>query len=204
LQNVLELEAAHLRTHGLCCLLLLARGTQFVRNAVTGRIRDVPMLARLQNLIRAFTPGSQARPRYVFDEADHRVAAAGLLIYAMNVDGVQSPAEKQRVEALLRERFSLDEEETHALITAAGERNRDALDFNDFTGVVKRAYSLDGRQRIIEMMWEIAFADRALHEFEDNLVWRVAETLGVPAHESVAIRKKVAAHNNVALSEANE
>ena len=162
------------------------------------------MLLRLQNLIRAFAPGSQARPRYVFDEADHRVAAAGLLIYAMNVDGVQSPAEKLRVETLLQERFSLDIDETRALIAAAGERNRDALDFNDFTGAVKRAYSQEGRQRIIEMMWEIVFADRALHEFEDNLVWRVAEALDVRVEDRVSIRRKVAVHNNVALPETSE
>ncbi len=162
------------------------------------------MLARLQKLIRSFAPGGPARPRYVFDETDHRVAAAGLLVYAMNVDGVQSRAEKARASALLQERFSLDEDETRALLTAAGERNRDALDFNDFTGVVKRAYNLEGRQRIIEMMWEIAFADGALHEFEDDLVWRVAEELDIPAPARAAIRSKVAGSNNVALPEAGE
>ncbi|WP_448950427.1 tellurite resistance TerB family protein [Labrys neptuniae] len=162
------------------------------------------MLARLQKLIRGFAPGGPARPRYVFDEADHRVAAAGLLVYAMNVDGVQSPVEKARAAALLQERFALDEDETRALLAAADERNRDALDFNDFTGVVKRAYSQEGRQRIIEMMWQIAFADGSLHEFEDNLVWRVAEALDVPAAARAAIRNRVAVQNDVLLPEAGE
>ena len=166
--------------------------------------RDVAMLARLQKLIRGFALGEPARPRYVFDETDHRVAAAGLLVHAMNVDGVESPAEKARVTALLQERFSLDEDETRALLAAAGERNRDALDFNDFTGVVKRAYNIEGRQRIIEMMWEIVFADGLLHEFEDNLVWRVAEALDVPGPARTTIRSKVAAQNNVLLPEASE
>ncbi|GLS17661.1 hypothetical protein GCM10007874_06760 [Labrys miyagiensis] len=162
------------------------------------------MLARLQRLIRGFTPGGPAKPRYVFDETDHRVAAAGLLVYAMNVDGVQSPAEKKRVESLIQERFSLDADETRALLAAADKRNRDALDFNDFTGIVKRAYNLEGRERIIEMMWETVFADKALHEFEDNLVWRVAEELGVPAQTRNAIRNRVAEHNGVTLPEAGE
>lgn len=162
------------------------------------------MLARLQKLIRGFAPGGSAKPRYVFDETDHRVAAAGLLVYAMNVDGVQSPAEKVRVEALLQERFSLDADETRALLAAARERNRNALDFNDFTGAVKRAYNAEGRQRIVEMMWEIVFADRALHEFEDNLVWRVAEALGVPVQDRNAIRHRVADQYGVSLPEAGE
>jgi uncharacterized tellurite resistance protein B-like protein len=162
------------------------------------------MLARLQKLLRNFTPGGTAKPRYVFDETDHRVAAAGLLVYAMNVDGVQSPAEKRRIETLIQERFSLDADETQALLAAASQRNRDALDFNDFTGAVKRAYNLEGRQRIIEMMWETAFADQALHEFEDNLIWRVAEALGVPAQARNAIRSRVAAQNSVILPETSE
>jgi len=172
--------------------------------APSGRCRDVRMLVRLQKLIRGFTPGGPAKPRYVFDETDHRVAAAGLLVHAMNVDGVESPAEKLRVEALIQERFSLDKEETQALLAAAGARNRDALDFNDFTGIVKRAYNLEGRERIIEMMWETVFADRVLHEFEDNLVWRVAEALGVPVQARTEIRTRVAGQNGVILPEASE
>jgi len=32
----------------------------------------------------------------------------------------------------------------------------------------------EGRKQIIEMLWEIAMADCVVHEFEPNLVWRVA------------------------------
>jgi uncharacterized tellurite resistance protein B-like protein len=103
---------------------------------------------------------------------------------------------------LVQERFSLDADETRALLAAAGQRNRDALDFNDFTGIVKRAYNAEGRERIIEMMWETVFADQVLHEFEDNLVWRVGEALGVPAQARITIRNKVAEHNGVTLPEA--
>ena len=42
------------------------------------------------------------------------------------------------------------------------------------------------------MLWEIAMADRVVHEFESNLVWRVAELLGVSARDRVLMRKTVA------------
>jgi uncharacterized tellurite resistance protein B-like protein len=155
------------------------------------------MLDRLQKLFRAFSPEGSAKPKIVFDENDHRLAAAGLLVHAMNSDGVESPAERQRLTSLLKERFSLDDEETRALIAAADVRNREAIDFNAFTDVVKRAYNAEGRKRIIEMMWDMAFADGVLHEFEDNMVWRVAEILGIPATQRVLIRKKVAAARGV-------
>jgi uncharacterized tellurite resistance protein B-like protein len=162
------------------------------------------MLDKLNKLLRAFASGSPARPMIVFDEDDHRVAAAGLLVHAMNADGVRSPSELVRVEALLAERFSLGRDEVQALIKAADRRNREAVDFNAFTGIVRRAYDAEGRDRIVEMMWEIVFADGTLHEFEDNMVWRVAEIIGVPAERRMLIRRKVAASRGIEIAEASE
>jgi uncharacterized tellurite resistance protein B-like protein len=159
------------------------------------------MLERLQKLLRAFSPEAPARPRLVFDESDHRVAAAGLLVHAMKADGVRSPAEQDRLELILRERFSLDEGETADLILAADARDREAVDFNGFASIVKRAYNDQGRRRILEMMWEIAFADGSLHEFEDNLVWRVADIVGVPEADRETIRRTVAKAHGVTLPE---
>ena len=39
--------------------------------------------------------------------------------------------------------------------------------------------SEEERIRVVENLWEIVFADGESHEFEENLVWRVAELLGV-------------------------
>jgi uncharacterized tellurite resistance protein B-like protein len=38
-------------------------------------------------------------------------------------------------------------------------------------------------------MWRMVFADGRADEFEDNIVWRIAELLGVPARERVLLRK---------------
>lgn len=161
------------------------------------------MLDKLNKLIRSFASGT-AKPSIVFDEDDHRVAAAGLLVHAMNADGVRTPAELARLDQLLRERFSLDEEETRGLIAAADQRSREAIDFNAFTGTVKRAYNAEGRERIVEMLWEMVFADGTLHEFEDNMVWRVAEIIGVTPTKRILIRKKVAEARGIDVAEAME
>jgi uncharacterized tellurite resistance protein B-like protein len=46
---------------------------------------------------------------------------------------------------------------------------------------------------VVESLFRIAFSDGALHEFEDDLLWRIADLLGVPGHERVAIRKRLEA-----------
>jgi uncharacterized tellurite resistance protein B-like protein len=46
---------------------------------------------------------------------------------------------------------------------------------------------------MIEMMWQLAYADGAASDYEDNLIWRVADLLGVPSRERIALRQRVAA-----------
>ena len=41
------------------------------------------------------------------------------------------------------------------------------------------------------MMFEVAYADGQLSEFEDNVVWRASELLHVPSRERVTLRRQV-------------
>lgn len=50
----------------------------------------------------------------------------------------------------------------------------------------------DGRKRLIEMLWQIAFADGRVTEFEDNLNWRAADLLGITSRDRIALRQRVA------------
>jgi uncharacterized tellurite resistance protein B-like protein len=42
---------------------------------------------------------------------------------------------------------------------------------------------------MVEMMFEVAYSDGALSEFEDNVVWRAAELMHVPSRERVTMRR---------------
>jgi len=42
------------------------------------------------------------------------------------------------------------------------------------------------------MMWEIVYADRKVTEFEENLIWRAADLLGVSSRERIELRRLVA------------
>ena len=45
---------------------------------------------------------------------------------------------------------------------------------------------------MVEMMWQVAYADGVISEFEDNLIWRAADLLGVSQRERIALRNRVA------------
>jgi len=127
-----------------------------------------------------------------FAEDDYRLATAALLIHVANVDGKIDPLERQRLRAIIEQRFGLDEASTTRLIERAEQSDREAVDFFHFTNVLKRDLDDDGRHKIIEMMWDVVFADGDVTEFEENVVWRVAELLGVSTRDRVMLRQKAA------------
>jgi len=126
-----------------------------------------------------------------FSENDHRLAAAALLYHAVAIDGSVSDAERRKLRDMLSRRFTLDPAATDALMAAAQEAEGEAVDLYGFTSVLKRELEEADRERIVEMMWELVFADGELHEFEDNLIWRVAELLGISSQTRLRLKQSV-------------
>ena len=124
-------------------------------------------------------------------EDELRLAAAALLIHASMIDGHVDPEETKTLKALLQSRFAIDDDQLRRTLKEAEVWEHDSVDLYRFTSVLCRGLDQDGRQRIVEMLWEIVLADGVLHEFESNLVWRASELLGVSTHDRVRLRKLV-------------
>jgi len=149
------------------------------------------MLASLKALVSEITGGT--RPQDRFEENDYRLAAAALLVHALAVDGRVTRAERQRLHALLQSRFDLNAAAADELIAEAILAEGDAVDLYGFTSQLNRSLDEQGRLRIIEMLWQIIYVDGQVNEFEDNLVWRVADLLHVPSRDRIELRRQVAA-----------
>jgi len=148
------------------------------------------MFYALKNFIAEVSGAEPAARR--FDEEDYRLAAVALLVHIANVDGNTDLAERRRLMAIIEERFGLDPKAAAELIATAEQSDREAVDFYHFTSVLKRALDDDGRQKIVEMLWDIAYADGVADEFEENTIWRIAELLGVSTRDRVLLRQRVA------------
>ena len=123
--------------------------------------------------------------------ADCRLAAAALLFHVADLDGVIQPQETSKLRSIISDRFSLDAAQTSRLIAEARVVDHEAVDLYHFTSVLNRALDHEGRLRVIEMMWEMAYADGKLDELEETTLWRVAELMGVSTRERVELRQKV-------------
>jgi uncharacterized tellurite resistance protein B-like protein len=149
------------------------------------------MLAALKTFLNDIVSGDQDPNR--FEANDYRVAAAALLVHAAVIDGQFTDAEREKLTELVRRRFDLDATAAAELIEAATTAEREAVDLYRFTSLLNRTLDDEGRRRMVEMMWEVVFTDRRATEFEDNLIWRVADLLGVSGRERVTLKQQVAA-----------
>jgi uncharacterized tellurite resistance protein B-like protein len=77
------------------------------------------------------------------------------------------------------------------LIEAATAADREAIDLYRFTSLLNRSLDEAGRLRIVEMMWEIVYADGKVNEFEDNVIWRAADLLGISSRDRIEMRRRV-------------
>lgn len=118
-------------------------------------------------------------------------AVAALLVQAAHLDGAFGDAERVRIEALLAERFALSADGLAALMAAAERMSAESVDSYEFTRTITRQFDHEERVGIVEMLWDVAYADGSLHPYEGNLLRRVAGLLYVTDQESGAARKRV-------------
>ncbi|RJF77055.1 TerB family tellurite resistance protein [Rhodopseudomonas palustris] len=128
-----------------------------------------------------------------FDDGGYRLAATALLIHVISLDGEPTEVERRKLHSLLESRFGLDSATATRLIENAMLVEGEAVDLYHFTSVIMRSVNEEGRLRIIEMMWELVFADGNVTEFEENVVWRAADLLAVSARDRINLKRQVAA-----------
>jgi uncharacterized tellurite resistance protein B-like protein len=161
------------------------------RKRLTG-FQQEPMLDGLRQFI-ADVISPNAHEHRSFDDDGYRLAATALLVHVMSLDGKPSEAEKHKLHSLIESRFALDPGTADELIAAATEVEGEAVDLYHFTSVIMRSVDEAGRLRIVEMMWELVYADGEVSEFEDNVIWRAADLLGVSSRDRIDLKHRVAA-----------
>ena len=77
------------------------------------------------------------------------------------------------------------------LANAAKLAQSDAVDMYRFTSILKTEMEENERLALIEDLWEMVYADGEIHEFEDNVVWRVAELIGIQSRERMVLKQRV-------------
>lgn len=136
-----------------------------------------------------FTSDAKTDNPSALDLTDVKLCSAALLVQVLTADGVQRPAEEAKLRQILTKDYGLSSSETEELYAQARTATNSAVDLYGFTSTLKRELDEPARIELIRHLWDIVYSDGQLHELEDNVVWRIAELLGVSARDRMLAKQ---------------
>jgi uncharacterized tellurite resistance protein B-like protein len=147
------------------------------------------MFTALQRLLSAPEP----------QKPDLRLSVAVHLLEAARQDDVFAPSERVAIETLLTQRFDLSAEECRSLMAAAEAKAGQMTELHGTTSDIAAGMSPDERVQLVEMLWEVAYADGVLDPEEDLLIRRIAGLIYVSDRDRVLARQRVMQRKNISI-----
>lgn len=145
------------------------------------------MLQRLKS----FLAGDTSAQDVELSPEDELVAAAvAVFVEAALLDGGFGDDERQIILQLMTERFEIPEAEAGSLIDSAASDAEHANKLYSATRTIRDGFGIEERIDVMEMLWQVAYADGVLHDYEANLVRRVAGLLYVQDQDNGRARKR--------------
>jgi uncharacterized tellurite resistance protein B-like protein len=120
-----------------------------------------------------------------------RLATAAVLLDIAYADGEFSPAEDGNVVQFLSDRFALSPDDARELLEAAEEIRKRTVDHFALTHYIRKNAPLGERIDIVKTMWRLVYSDGRLHEYENYLVRKLADLLGLEHHVMIDAKSAV-------------
>ncbi|HEX4890282.1 MAG TPA: TerB family tellurite resistance protein [Alphaproteobacteria bacterium] len=150
------------------------------------------MVNRILSLFARQPAGGGAKPAAHSPEEKH-IAAVALLVEAASLDGDFGAPELAAIEAIAASRFALNKEEVASLVTLARDRQGSSNQIFGFTHQINQSFPPEERIEVVEMLWEVVYADGVLHDYEANLMRRIGGLIYVSDTDRGNARKRVMA-----------
>ncbi|HEY7383509.1 MAG TPA: TerB family tellurite resistance protein [Beijerinckiaceae bacterium] len=147
---------------------------------------NVPLFNTLIELAaRTFGPLADERRA---PEDDQRLAIAALLLHVARADGRLRDADRARLAALFQFWFRLPADEAKRLVARGDLVDRETHSLATLVGMAGHDTPVAERRELLAMAYTVAAVDGAMQEFEDDLVWRVGQLLGLDDQDIVAVK----------------
>ncbi|MBI2213742.1 MAG: TerB family tellurite resistance protein [Acidobacteria bacterium] len=148
-----------------------------------------------ETLVRLLRNNGSVKP----DESDPAnpvaIATAGVLLELAHADQHFSEREQAQLLETMTATFGLTSEQAARILDKANEARGTTIDHWAFTSRIRESTDRDTRIEIVKAMWRLVFADGRLHDYEEYLVRKLSDLLGVQHHEmieaKVTVRKAI-------------
>ncbi len=149
------------------------------------------------DLIKKFFSNNEKHESNAHEEVpshDIHIATCALLIEMSIIDGEFTESERENIISILKKDYGLSNENAVALLEASNEKLEDSTDLWRFASLINQNYSIEEKERVIEMVWGVAFADEHLDKHEDYLVHKLAKLLRLSHSQLIEAKLKAIKH----------
>ena len=114
----------------------------------------------------------------------------GLMIEAAFTDGQIDESEVTKIKLSLINVFAEDPKEVNLVLEEAIKNKNNSKSLYHYTSFINKNYDEDKKLLLIETLWEIILSDGEIHDFESNLIRRLAGLLYISDVNSGNARKR--------------
>jgi uncharacterized tellurite resistance protein B-like protein len=148
------------------------------------------MMRRVIDLLMG-SAGIGSRPEQQDNSYDTLLAVCALFVEIAAIDGKFTQVERDRIVSILKTEYGLSDQDASELMRVSKEQLRQSLDYWQFTNLINQNYTMDGKVRIIELLWKIVYTDGKLEQHEDYLMTKLSSLLAIPHSEFIAAKLRV-------------
>jgi uncharacterized tellurite resistance protein B-like protein len=119
-----------------------------------------------------------------------KIATCVLLLEMANADGVFSHSEGGKLREILQNDLKLPPDEIEEILSIAEREREESVDLWAYTNLINEHFTDADKQRLVEMIWELAYVDDRLDQYEDYLVHKLGNLLHVKHEDLIAAKLK--------------
>ena len=149
------------------------------------------MLKSFTSLFKKADGDTQEAGNEAISHDELHMAAAVLMVEAIHLDGQADDQEIVAVKRILAGHFSLEDDHSHSLFEMAQDQHAESVHLHRYTKTIKDRFSEAERVELIELLWEVVYADGELHAHESNLLRRIGGLIYVSDRDRGDARKRV-------------
>ena len=129
------------------------------------------------------------------NEQQYRLATAALLVEMSRADYETKTEEQETILEVIRKTFELTDDQTRELFELAQAQADASTSLYEFTRLINDRFKESEKEHIVELLWEVAFADGDLDKYEEHLLRRISDLLHVRHRAFVNLKLKVKARH---------
>jgi len=123
------------------------------------------------------------------------LAACALFIEIAKADSSFDQVEKEKIISIMKKSFSLEQEYVHELIELAADNVKRSISLYEFTPVINENFTPEEKFALLKDLWHLVYVDSTLDKYEEHLVKRIGNMIGVEYQDIVAAKLQAKAEN---------